>query len=113
MTERESWQDIAERVDKQIAEGREGEDIVPVKAKVTRGAEAIFSIRMTYEDMALLRRYTEEKRIKMSEFARDAMIKAMAEDSEDPLTGLVAGAQQLAKLARKVEITRASRKGVA
>ncbi len=103
MTEQESWQDIAERIDQQVAEGREGEGFVPVTAKVSQTADAVFSIRMTYEDMALLRRYTQQKGIKMSEFARDAMMKAISEDSEDPLTGLLAGAQQLAKLARKVE----------
>lgn len=106
MTQRESWKDIAARVDQQVVEGREGESLVPVKAKVTRSADAVFSIRMTYEDMALLRHYTQRKGLKMSEFARDAMIKAMADDLEEPLTGLIAGAQHLAKLARKVETER-------
>jgi hypothetical protein len=109
MAESESWKDIAERFDRKVAEGREGEDVVPIKAHVSKSADAVFSIRMTYEDMALLRRYTERKGIKMSEFARDAMMKAMAEDSEDPLTGLVAGAQRLAKLARKVEVARSEK----
>ncbi len=113
MTERESWQKAAERVDKQIREGKEAENIVPVSAEVTRSADAVFSIRMTYEDMELLRRYTKAKGIKMSEFARNAMMKAMSEDDEDPLSGLVAGAQQLAKLARRVEASRQPRRGVA
>ncbi len=103
MSENTSWKEIAEQVDRDIAEGREAENVVPVTAKLTRGADTIFSIRMSSEDMALLRRYTQKKGLKMSEFARDAMLKAMSEDGEDPLSGLLAGAQQLAKLARQVE----------
>jgi hypothetical protein len=108
MAERKSWKQIAEAVDRQVAEGREAEGVTPVRARVSRAADAVFSIRMTYEDMALLRDYTQRKGVKMSEFARDAMMKAMAEDSEEPLTGLIAGAQQLAKLARKVDTSRGS-----
>ena len=42
----------------------------------------------------------------MSEFVRDALIRAIAEEEEDSLTGLIAGTQRLAKLARKVEAAR-------
>ena len=112
MAEQESWQDIAERIDKQVAEGREGEGFVPVKAKVTRGADTVLSIRMPSEDMALLRRYTQKKGVRVSEFARDAIMKAISEDAEEPLTGLLAGAQQLAKLARQVEASAGHASGV-
>jgi hypothetical protein len=46
----------------------------------------------------------------MSEFAREALLKAIEDDAEEPLAALVAGAQRMAKLARRVDVSGSHRK---
>jgi post-segregation antitoxin (ccd killing protein) len=97
-------------MDRQVREGRELEGFEPVSVKIRKPADAVFSIRLTQEDFALLRRHTQAKGLNMSEFAREALLRAIEDDAEEPLAALVAGAQRMAKLARRVDVSGSHRK---
>jgi predicted DNA binding CopG/RHH family protein len=106
MSNRETYKEIAERTDQEFLEGREMEGYEPTELHLARSPGASLTIRLAEADFAVLRRHAKANGLNMSEFAREALMKAVATDTEDPLTGLVAGAQRLATLAKRVETSR-------
>lgn len=103
-----TYKEMAERMDQDFEAGREMDGYEPTELHVSRSAGASLTVRLSEEDFALLRRHAQAKGLNMSEFARDALMKAAAADSEDPLTELVACVNRLAKLARKIEVRRSA-----
>jgi hypothetical protein len=104
--EGKTYEKIVKEFD-ELLETVEPEDVQPADLKPSKMTGASITVRLSAEDFLLLRRHVEARGTSLSEFARDALLAALANDSnDDPLTGLVAGAQQLAKLARKVEASR-------
>ncbi len=106
MARRPTYKEMAAKLDEQIEGGLEPEDLEPAEIKPVKSPGASLTVRLSAEDFALIRQYTQAHGQSMSEFVRDALIRAIAEEEEDSLTGLIAGTQRLAKLARKVEAAR-------
>lgn len=74
----ENADEIAKRYDALIAEGREGEGLVPVKARTGKAADVVYSTRYSRDEIALIREAAAKKGIPPTAFIRAAALAAAA-----------------------------------
>ncbi|HEU0074792.1 MAG TPA: DUF6290 family protein [Dehalococcoidia bacterium] len=94
MTRRETDEEIIAEYDKLLAEGREMEGLVPVKARVAKPVRAVYSVRMSSQELTQISKAARQRAMTVSDFMRQASLAA-ARDELD----LEAGRQEAAFLA--------------
>jgi len=106
---KESNEDIARRYDKAIAEGREGEGLVSVKAHVKSNADVVYSSRFSRDEIAVVRQAAQKQGLAPTAFIRRAALAAAAEtldlksaDRVEALQDVKAKARDLAEAAGKL-----------
>ena len=74
----DSLENIAKHYDELIAQGREGEGLVPVRARVKKGADVVYSTRYSRDEIALVREAAEKRGMTPTAFIRTAALAAAA-----------------------------------
>jgi hypothetical protein len=65
------------KYDRLIAEGRELEGLVPVKARVAKDVRHVFSVRMTARELTEIAEAARQRGMTISDFMRQASIAAV------------------------------------
>jgi len=94
MTRRKTDEEIIAEYDKLIAEGREMEGLVPVKARVAKPARAVYSVRMSSQELTQISKGAWKRAMTVSDFMRQASLAAARDE-----LGLEAGRQEAALMA--------------
>jgi|SRR5688572_13142587 hypothetical protein len=94
MKKRPTYEDIAADFDKRMAEGREFEGLVPVKARVANPVRHVYSVRMSGKELTEIGRAADSRGMTISEFMRQAAMAAVQGDLD-----LKAGEHRAALLA--------------
>jgi hypothetical protein len=94
MTRRKTDEEIIAEYDKLIAEGRELEGLVPVKARVAKPVRAVYSVRMSSQELTEISRGAKQRGLTVSDFMRQASLSAA-----QGALGLEAGQREAALLA--------------
>ena len=83
MTRRElSYEEMANQEDEKVAKGKEGEGLVRVRGKAAN-ADHIYSLRLTPEEIDLIRKRAAANGMKVSQFVRDAVMNAAQRPGEE------------------------------
>ena len=94
MTTQKTDEEVIAEYDKLMAEGKELEGLVPVKARVAKPVRAVYSVRMSSPELTAISEAAKQRGVTVSEFMRLAAIAA-ASDQVD----LAVGEQATALLA--------------
>jgi hypothetical protein len=94
MKDRQTIEEIAAEYDKRMAEGREFEGLVPVRARVSKNPRAVYSVRLAFGELSQISKAAEQRGITTSEFMRQAAMAAVQGDLD-----LKAGEHRAALLA--------------
>jgi uncharacterized protein (DUF1778 family) len=107
MTGRKTDEEIIAEYDKLIAEGREMEGLVPVKAGVAKPVRAVYSVRMSSQELTEISKAAKQRGMTVSDFMRQASLSAAqgALDLEQGrrATALLAVREKAEELYRAVE----------
>ena len=96
----ESTDDIARRYDKMIEEKTEGENLVPVKARVRKTVDVVYSTRYSRDEIGLIREAARKRGVLPSVFIRAAALSAAAGELDITLADQVAVVQDVQAKAR-------------
>ncbi len=88
----ETNEEIAKRYDALVAEGRELENLTPVKARVKAPVDTVYSTRFTRDEIDSIRKAARDQSLTASAFIRSAALAAATRGLD------VASAEQAAKL---------------
>jgi hypothetical protein len=76
MTKRRTHEEIAAEYDQLMAEGREFEGLVPVKARVSKDPRSVYSVRLRFEELSEIMKAADARGLTTSEFMRLASLSA-------------------------------------
>jgi uncharacterized protein (DUF1778 family) len=76
MTSRMTDEEIIAEYDKLMAEGRELEGLVPVKARVAKDIRHVFSVRMSAKELTEISEAAAKRGMTVSDFMRQASLAA-------------------------------------
>lgn len=103
MTNRDPDQELLDEYERRIAEGTDLAGLIPVKARTPRNPRAVFSMRLSKDEYAVISVAAEAKGQSISDFIRDAAMDAAAltgqADSEYDLPAIRA---DIARIDRKI-----------
>jgi hypothetical protein len=76
MTKRQTYEEMAAEYDQLMAEGKEMEGLVPVRARVAKDPRSVYSVRLRFEELSEIMKAAEARGMTTSEFMRLASLSA-------------------------------------
>ncbi len=73
---RQTDEEIIAYYDKLMAEGKELEGLVPVRARVSKNPRAVYSVRLSFDELSRIDAAAKQRGLSISEFMRQASLAA-------------------------------------